>query len=67
MACVKRLVRLLSYTLKMVRQLVKDAAFVGTLKSLLRHKYRFLVHIVINSRKNIYEILLNVMFLQCKN
>ena len=35
------------------------------LKSLLCHKYRLMVHIVNNNRKNIYEILLNAMFLQC--
>ena len=43
------------------------AAFIGTLKSVLRLKYRLLVHIVHNNRKNIYEILLNAMFLKCKN
>ena len=43
------------------------AAFIGTLKSVLRRKYRLLVTIVNNNRKNIYEILLNAMFLQCKN
>ena len=42
-------------------------AFKGTLKSVLLRKYRILVHIVNNNRKNIYEILLNAMFLQCKN
>ena len=45
----------------------ETAAFLGTLKSLLLRKYRILVHIVNNNRKNIYEILLNAMFLQCKN
>ena len=45
----------------------ETAAFIGTLKSVLRSKYRLLVHIVNNNRKNIHEILLNAMFLQCKN
>ena len=45
----------------------ETAAFIGTLKSVLLRKYRILVHIVNNNRKNIYEILLNAMFLQCKN
>ena len=44
----------------------ETAAFIGTLKSVLLHKYRILIHNVNNNRKNIYEILLNVMFLQCK-
>ena len=44
-----------------------SAAFIGTLKSVLLRKYRILVHIVNNNQKNIYEILLNAMFLQCKN
>ena len=42
-------------------------AFIGNLKSVLRHIYRLLVNIVNKNRKNIYEILLNVLFLQCKN
>ena len=42
-------------------------AFIGTLKSVLCRKYRLLVNIVNNNRKNIYEILLKAMFLQCKN
>ena len=48
----------------------ETAAFIGTLKSVLRRKYRLLpllVHIVNINRKNIYEILPNAMFLQCKN
>ena len=45
----------------------ETAAFIGTLKSVLRRKYRLLVNIVNNNRKNIYEILLKAMFLQCKN
>ena len=45
----------------------ETAAFIGTLKSVLLRKYRILVHIVNNNRKNIYEILLDAMFLQCKN
>ena len=44
----------------------ETAAFIGTLKSVLRRKYRLLVNIVNNNRKNIYEILLNAWFLQCK-
>ena len=44
----------------------ETAAFIGTLKSVLRCKYRLLVHVVNNNKKNIYEILLNAMFLQCK-
>ena len=43
----------------------ETAAFIGTLKSVLRRKYRLLVHIVNNNQKNIYEILLNAMLLQC--
>ena len=43
------------------------AAFIGTLKSVTRRKYHLLVHIVNNNRKNIYEFLLNAMFVQCKN
>ena len=38
-----------------------------TLKSVQRRKYRLLVHTINNNRKNIYGILLNAMFLQCKN
>ena len=45
----------------------ETAAFIGTLKSVLRRKYRLLVNIVNNNGKNIYEILLNALFLQCKN
>ena len=45
----------------------ETAEFIGTLKSVLRRKYRFLVHNVNNNRKNIYEILLNAVFLQFKN
>ena len=45
----------------------ETAVFIGTLKSVLRRKCRLLIHIVNNNRKNIYEILLNAMFLQCKN
>ena len=45
----------------------ETAAFIGKLKSILRRKYRLLVHIVNNNRKNIYEILQNAMILQCKN
>ena len=45
----------------------ETAAFIGTLKGVLRRKYRLLVNIVNNNQKNIYEILLNAMFLQCKN
>ena len=45
----------------------ETAALIGTLKSVLLRKYRILVHIVNNNRKNIYEILQNAMFLQCKN
>ena len=45
----------------------ETAAFIGTLKSILLRKYRILVHIVNNIRKQIYEILLNAMFLQCKS
>ena len=45
----------------------ETAAFIGTFKSVLRRKYRLQVHIVNNNHKNIYEILLNAMFLQCKN
>ena len=45
----------------------ETAAFIGTLKSVLRRKYRLLVHIVNNNRKNMHETLLNAMFLQCKN
>ena len=45
----------------------ETAAFIGNLKSVLRRKYRLLVNIVNNNRKNRYEILLNAMFLQCKN
>ena len=45
----------------------ETAAFIGTLKSVFRRKYCLLVHIVNINRKNIYEILLNAMFLQCKN
>ena len=41
--------------------------YIVTLKSVLRRKYRLLVHIINNNRKNIYKILLNAMFLQCKN
>ena len=41
----------------------ETAAFIGTLKSVLRGKYRLLVHLVNNNRKNIYQILLNAMFL----
>ena len=43
----------------------ETAAFIGTLKSVLRRKYRLLVKN--NNRKNLYEILLKAMFLQCKN
>ena len=45
----------------------ETAAFIGTLKSVLLCQYGILVHIVNNNLKNIYEILLNAMFLQCKN
>ena len=45
----------------------ETAAFIGTLKSVLRRKYRLWVHIVNNNPKIIYEILLNAMFLQCKH
>ena len=45
----------------------ETAAFIGTLNSVLRRKYRLLVNIVNNNRKKIYEILLKAMFLQCKN
>ena len=45
----------------------ETAAFIGTLKSVLRRKHRLLVNIVNNNRKNIYEILLNALFLECKN
>ena len=45
----------------------ETAAFIGTLKSLLPRKYRVFVHIVNINRKNIYEILLNAMYLQCKS
>ena len=45
----------------------ETAAFIGTLKSVLLRKYRILVHIINNNKKNIYEILLNAMFLLCKN
>ena len=45
----------------------ETAAFIGTLKSVLRRKYCLLINIVNNNLKNIYEILLKVMFLQCKN
>ena len=45
----------------------ETAAFIGTLKYVLRRKYRLLENIVYNKRKNIYEILLNALFLQCKN
>ena len=62
-----RLVRLLLYTHKMAMQLVRPLHFIGTLKSVLRRNYRLLVHIVKKNRKNIYEILLNAMFLQFKN
>ena len=41
----------------------ETAAFIGTLKSVLRRKYSLLIIIVNNNRKNIYEILLNAMFL----
>ena len=45
----------------------ETAAFIGTLKSVLRLKYCLLVNIVNNNRKYIYKILLNALFLQCKN
>ena len=48
-------------------QNLSENSVIGTLKSVLRRKYRLLVHIVNINQKNIYEILLNAMFLQCKN
>ena len=45
----------------------ETAAFIGTLKSVLRRKYRLLVHIVNINQKNIYEILLNAIILLCKS
>ena len=60
------LVRLSSYT-QNGDAAWETAAFIGTLKSILRRKYGLLVHLVSNNRKNIYEILLNAMFLQCLN
>ena len=45
----------------------ETASIIGTLKGVLLSKYRILVHIVNNNRNNINEILLNAMFLQCKN
>ena len=61
-----RLVRLIVHT-QNGDAACETAAFISTLKSVLRRKYRLFVHIVNNNRKNTYEILLNVMFLQCKN
>ena len=43
----------------------ETAAFIGTLKSVLRNKYRSLLHFVYSNRKKIYEIFINDMFLQC--
>ena len=45
----------------------ETASFIGTLKYVLRRKYRLLENIVYKKRKNIYEILLNALFLQYKN
>ena len=61
-----RKVRLLSYT-QNGDAACETTAFIGTLKSVLRRKYRLLVHHVNNNRKNIYEILQDTRFLQCKN
>ena len=36
----------------------ETAAFIRTLKSILRRKYRLLVNIVNNNRKNIYQKIL---------
>ena len=58
--------RLLSYT-QNGDAACETAAFIGTLKSELRRKYRLFVNIVNNNRKNIYEISLKAMFLQCTN
>ena len=56
------LAHLSSYTHKMATQLEKP---LRSLKSVLRNKYRSLLHFVYSNQKKIYEIFINDMFLQC--
>ena len=60
------LVRLSLYTHKNCDAARETAAFIGTsLKTVLRRKYRLLLHLVYSNQKKINEIFINYMFLQC--